>query len=193
MIGIYQIQNKLNGKRYIGQSENLSHRKSCHLYDLKNKRHGNSYLQADFDENPEAFVFEVLCRCKKEDLCELEKFYIAKYKSNDRNYGYNIESGGNTGSGRCAEETRLKISESHMGNKYMVGKKLSAEWKRNLSLAQPHRKEVECIETGEVFESFADAARKTGLNRTKIVSVCTGKRKKTGGLHFRYVEQRTGH
>lgn len=44
------------------------------------------------------------------------------------------------------------------------------------------------IETKQIYESFADAARKTGLNRTKIVSVCTGTRKSTGGLHFRYAD-----
>ena len=190
MVGIYQIRNTVNGKRYIGQSENLSHRKSCHFYNLVNQKHGNRYLQEDYNQNPEAFVFEILCKCGKEDLLDLEKFYIEKYKSSDRKYGYNIESGG-LGPERFAEETKDRISKAKFGNKCMVGKKLTDSWKRNLALAQPHRKKVECIETGEVFESFSDAARKTGLNRTKIVSVCTGKRKKTGGLHFRYVEQRT--
>lgn len=50
---------------------------------------------------------------------------------------------------------------------------------------------IECIETGIIYDSFADASRKTGLNRTKIVSVCTGKRKTTGGYHFRYANERT--
>ena len=73
----------------------------------------------------------------------------------------------------------------------MCGIKLSDEWKKHLSDAQPHKKKVECIETGIVYESFADAARKTGLNRTKIVSCCTGKAKSTGGYHFRYAEKGT--
>ena len=72
----------------------------------------------------------------------------------------------------------------------MVGKKLSEEWRQHLSEAQPHKKRIICLETGVVYDSFADAARKTGLNRTKIVSCCTGKRHKTGGLHFAYADKR---
>ena len=71
-----------------------------------------------------------------------------------------------------------------------LGKKLSDEWKKHLSEAQPHKKRIQCVETNVVYDSFADAARKTGLNRTKIVSCCTGKRKTTGGLHFKYYDKR---
>ena len=45
MIGIYKIINTENGKIYIGQSINISHRWNCHKYDLKNKRHKNLHLQ----------------------------------------------------------------------------------------------------------------------------------------------------
>lgn len=48
------------------------------------------------------------------------------------------------------------------------------------------KKPVVCVETGEVFRGSSEAAKKMGLNRTKIVSVCTGKRKTTGGFRFRY-------
>ena len=34
-IGIYQIQNKINGKIYIGQSINIKKRLKQHLRDLK--------------------------------------------------------------------------------------------------------------------------------------------------------------
>ena len=185
MIGIYKITNTSNGKIYIGQSIDLSHRRSCHEYDLKHNRHKNLHLQRAYNKDPNAFTFEVVCYCKEEELNDLEIYYIQKYNSTNPQNGYNLEKGGN-GAGRMNEEHKRKISEAKKGNQIMKGLKLSEEWKRHLSEAQPHRKRVECIETGEIFESFADAARKTGLNRTKIVAVCTGKRNKTGGLHFRY-------
>lgn len=188
MTGIYRITNTADGKIYIGQSINISHRWSCHEYDLKNNRHKNSHLQRAYNKNPNAFVFDVICCCEEECLNELEKFYINKYKSNDPSCGYNFESGGNS-KGKASDETRKKLSLAKIGNQAMKGKKLSEEWKKHLSEAQPHRKKIVCIDNGETYESFADAARKTGLNRTKIVSCCTGKRKQTGGLRFKYYEQ----
>lgn len=184
MIGIYKIQNNDNGKVYIGQSKNILHRKSCHKYDLKNNRHASEEMQKDYNISPASFSFEVLCECKKEDLNELEVFYIKKYNSAEK--GYNTEQGGNS---PMSEKTKRKLSAAMMGNKSMNGIKLTDEWKRNLSLSQPHKKRVECIETGVIYESFADASRKTGLNRTKIVSCCTGKRKTTGGFHFKYADK----
>ena len=183
MIGIYRILNQSNGKSYVGQSQDVMHRKSCHFYDLKNNVHKNHVLQADYNDNADAFEFEVLCECKAEDLDELERYFIKKY--NSMNDGYNLSDGGIIGT-RFVSETISRMSKAKIGNQYMKGVRLSEEWKKHLSEAQPHRKKVICIETGETFESFADAARKTGLNRTKIVSCCTGKRNTTGGLHFQY-------
>lgn len=190
MIGIYKITNSVNGKVYIGQTKNFSHRKACHVYDLKNNRHSNPYLQADFNGGSSEFKFEMLCKCKVEDLDDLETFYINKYKSYDRGCGYNIDKA-SSGNGIKAQETIDRMSSAKIGNTAMCGIKLSDEWKKHLSEAQPHRRKIQCIETGTIYESFADAARKTGLNRTKIVSVCTGKRNMTGGFHFKYADERT--
>lgn len=189
MTGIYKITNKNNGKVYIGQSVDISHRRSCHEYDLKNNRHKNIYLQRAYNMEPDAFSFEIICYCNEEDLDELEMFYINKYNSADSHYGYNLDKSAR-GTGRKSEETKRKMSEVKKGNTAMCGIKLSEEWKKHLSEAQPHKKRVICIDTGEVYESFADAARRTGLNRSKIVSVCTGKRKTTGGLKFRYADSK---
>lgn len=187
MVGIYKITNTDNGKVYIGQSVNISHRWACHKYDLSNNRHKNPHLQNAYNQNPEAFEFQIECLCKEEDLDKLEMFYIKKYKSNDAKFGYNLDSGGD-GAGRMSDETKAKLSKAKIGNQVMKGLKLSEEWKEHLSEAQPHKKKIVCLETGVVYNSFADASRKTGLQRTKIVSVCTGKRKSTGGYHFKYVE-----
>lgn len=188
MIGIYKITNTENGKVYIGQSRNIDHRKSCHEYDLRNNRHRNVHLQRAYNLNPDVFTFEVVCVCSEEDLDALEEYYIKKYNCLDDRKGYNLDKAAR-GTGKMSEETKKKISQSKIGNQAMKGIKLSEEWKRHLSEAQPHKKRIQCIDTGEVYNSFADAARKTGLNRTKIVSVCTGKRKTTGGLRFKYADK----
>ena len=49
-------------------------------------------------------------------------------------------------------------------------------------------KKVYCVELDKVFESGAAAARELGLDRSNIYNVCNGKRNKTGGYHFKFVE-----
>jgi len=45
-----------------------------------------------------------------------------------------------------------------------------------------------CVETGEIFAKISEAARKMNLSQSKISLVCSGKRKSTGGYHFKYVD-----
>lgn len=48
---------------------------------------------------------------------------------------------------------------------------------------------VKCIETGEIFESGADCARKMGLDASHISKVCRGKQKAHKGYHFEFVKE----
>ena len=50
-------------------------------------------------------------------------------------------------------------------------------------------KKVYCLETNTVYDSIAEASRATGLRVGNIHGVCGGKRKQTGGYHFRYAEK----
>lgn len=70
------------------------------------------------------------------------------------------------------------------------GKKTSEETKRKFSEAMKNRKDLSkkvlCVETGGIFDSMMDAERQTGINNTHISQVCLGKRKTTGGYHWRF-------
>lgn len=96
----------------------------------------------------------------KEEAEEKEIELIASYKSNEREFGYNISNGGqcvgmfseetkqklrkaNLGK-KHSEETKKKISESHLGEKnYLYGKHLSEETKKKLSEAHKGKKASE--------------------------------------------------
>lgn len=62
---------------------------------------------------------------------------------------------------------------------------------KRLGEAQKNRKDqskkVLCVETGEIFDSAREAERKTGINNGNIGKVCLGKRKTSGGYHWRFV------
>lgn len=80
------------------------------------------------------FEHEILyTKLTKEEAEQMEIDLIAYYKSNQREFGYNIENGGNA-TGKMSEETRQKISAANKGrvspNK---GKPMSDEQKKKLS------------------------------------------------------------
>lgn len=52
--------------------------------------------------------------------------------------------------------------------------------------AKSRRKSVICVETGIVYESVTKAAKQLGLHHTSVSQSASGKRKTTGGFHFKY-------
>lgn len=52
------------------------------------------------------------------------------------------------------------------------------------------KKRVLCVETGIIYESCAEASRKTGLSQGNICNCCNGKKghKTCGGFHWEYVD-----
>ena len=81
--GIYKITNKLNGRIYIGSAKEFKERWKQHSYSLRNQKHSNKFLQADFNKcGEEAFIFEVVeitdGKTKEERLL-VEEVYIKQY------------------------------------------------------------------------------------------------------------------
>ena len=79
----------VNGKRYIGSSENMRKRKLSHFSKLKCNYNENPLLQADYIKyGKEAFDFFVLELAPRWMLNEREQFWIAYYGSHKA--GYNM-------------------------------------------------------------------------------------------------------
>lgn len=95
MIGIYKIENKINGKVYIGLSKHIKQRWWEHKNSLNKNKHPNLHLQAAWNKyGKDNFNFKILEKCKKELLNEKEMYWINYYKSYDRKFGYNETLGG---------------------------------------------------------------------------------------------------
>lgn len=59
--GVYKIVNTQNNRVYYGSAAKLHHRFSQHRKDLEKGKHGNSFLQADFNKcGTDVFEFHVL-------------------------------------------------------------------------------------------------------------------------------------
>lgn len=83
-IGIYKIENKINGKIYIGQSVNIERRFNEHC-----RRDEQQIDQAIQKYGVNNFTFSILEECEIEQLNQREDYYISKYNSIVPN-GYNL-------------------------------------------------------------------------------------------------------
>ena len=71
-IGIYKIENIINGKIYIGSSTRLLKRFKEHKRKLLNNTHINSILQRSWNKYGEgAFMFSVIEYCEKKDIIKI--------------------------------------------------------------------------------------------------------------------------
>lgn len=85
IIGIYEILNSINGKRYIGSSSNVKKRMAAHKRFLNEGGHFNSYLQYSWDKyGSEHFTFKIIEHCEKEDLLLREQMYLLTYQRNGK-------------------------------------------------------------------------------------------------------------
>ena len=97
--GIYKIENKLNGKVYIGQSIFIEDRWKNHKIIGKNKNyifHYKPLYQDMYNYGLDNFEFSIIEKCLKENLNDREVYWIKYYNSYQPN-GYNLTYGGGNG------------------------------------------------------------------------------------------------
>ena len=114
--GIYSITNTSNGKIYIGSSVDIEHRWRTHKSLLKNNIHCNRHLQSAWNKyGSESFIFEIVNVCDKENLIELEDYFMAAFNAMNRRYGYNFINASRT---EMSDETRKKLGKANLGKRY---------------------------------------------------------------------------
>ena len=109
--GIYHILNTVNGKRYVGSSQNIQRRFAKHRYFLNHNKHWNQHLQNAWNKyGAKVFKFEVVEEVLVEQLLDVEQEHLNK-ASKDMSYNMNFDA-------RRVDwtpEMRAKMSETKKG------------------------------------------------------------------------------
>lgn len=210
---VYKHTNKINHKVYIG----LTSQKPCHRwgrgtgYKPKNPNNESYIYNAILKYGWDNFTHEILYSdLTKEEAEQKEIEMIAKYKSNQRKFGYNIDSGGNS-VGKMSAETIQKLKDIHKDKEANAeryrkisesrkGMKFTEEHRENLSKAKkgkyfgeenPIARAVEQysldMEYIKTYGSIADARNELGVSSGNICRAIKYNRT-AGGYRWRYAQ-----
>ena len=202
---IYKIENKINGKVYIGQTVQPLYRR------IKNHfgKHSdcNAIAGAIKKYGKDAFLVDVIEQCSDiEELNKAEVENIEKYNSLYPN-GYNLREGGHNY--KLSDEQKEKISKtlkskgivppSRKGttisedHKKAIGKAARRpkskeqieKWKRNTT--KTNNQKTMCVEDQLCFKSLSDAATYYNMSISSVWRVCSGQKSSYKNKTFRYI------
>ena len=154
---VYKATNKLNGKYYIGvTTQGIGNRMKNHRYKaLSGSQY--SFHKAIRDFGLESFTVEVIDSTEDiEEAKQLEKHWIEKLHSNNSEYGYNSDCGGDLMF--HTNETKAKISAIHKG------KDMSKFYTPILQYSLDGKFICE-------YKSMTEAQERTGICRAAILRV----------------------
>ena len=130
--GIYQIINTVTNDSYIGQSLNIPVRFRVHRNQLEKGTHKNPFLRKSYKKyGKDKFIFNIILYCEVNELTyyEQELINILEPEYNTDAKCISLPKGR-----KCSEETKKRMSESHIGKTpWNYGKKHSEEWKQKIS------------------------------------------------------------
>jgi group I intron endonuclease len=149
---IYTIFNHINGKIYVGQTNDPKTRWNNHIwtaFSKKEKKQKKQYYihKAIKKYGVDNFIFTIIQTLNnRAELNAAEKYWIKFFQSKNNEFGYNLTDGGDGCEGRMvSQETRNKIGKASKGHitteetrkkisKTLTGVPLSPERREKLSI-----------------------------------------------------------
>ena len=134
--GIYCIENKVNNKKYIGQSKNIKERFSQHIRNLNaNINHTPVFQNAWNKYGKENFEFRIILILPniRWILDIFEKIFILMNSSHITKNGYNVSWGGSSSMKNRKHEEQTIIKIKNNASSYWLGKNRSDETKAKIS------------------------------------------------------------
>lgn len=204
LCGIYLITNKVNGKKYVGQSQDVLNRWKQHLrvaFNEKAHNHQFALYCALRKYGVTNFTFEIIELCDSSILNEREVYWVEHYHS--YTHGYNCTRGGD-GTIKIDRKLVQKLWDDGFSPK-SIREKLGISQTAIISALKncptytayeaQSRSQQKCIDQYDLdgnyiqtFQSIDDAAKDIQCNRSCISRVLMGTKGKQSvkGFIFRY-------
>ena len=163
---IYKIENLINGKKYIGLTNNIQRRRCRHFGDLRRNIHDNHFLQKEFNiYGTEAFSFTIEWQgeCSDTEISEKEKYYIKFYDSYKN--GYNQNEGGNFG----ASNGGTKLTQTDIFNILACLEFMSKPGQILADMYEVSRTTISRIKRGENHCQYKDEYYKLSLEERQAI------------------------
>lgn len=180
---------------------------------VKNKHFNRAIKKYGWENIKHEILFDGL---SKDDAFKIEIKLIKEYRSNEREFGYNLGTGGEHGAtgSKWNDESR----KNHMNAIWSKPRNHSEEKKKRISEGikryyskhptkkayfsiapkeerdvwnKKRSKKVLCVETGDVFVGAQSAADWAGIKNRQLIYFCcesVGYHKTAGGYHWEYIE-----
>ena len=180
--GIYMWESP-SGKKYIGQTKNLSFRKKQFLSKSNVYSKKNTKIDAARRKYPDftQWKYKVLSYCKEEDLDEKEIYWINYYDTYNR--GYNMTTGGGGTPNRHPTEAEIENNrQKHLG---------MTAWNKGIEFEAIFKPVLQYSLDGcflNYFSSIKEASLHTGCSRSRIGGCVHGLNKSTHGFRWKLYE-----
>ena len=158
---VYKHTNKINGKVYIGITCQTPERRWQKGAGYAGTRFGLAIQKYGWD----AFSHDILAvDLSEQEACEEERKLICEYKSNERNYGYNLSAGG-------------EVTDC-------IAKRIGKNNHKSRSVLRINPK------TGEkrIFETITEAEKEMNINHRGISKACRGVNNTYMGYIWEYAD-----
>lgn len=177
-MSVYMHKNIINGKIYIGQTNNIEKRWE---YNGVHYHYSSYFYNALIKYGWDNFEHIILkSNLTEEEANYWEDYYIKYYDALNRNKGYNLKTGGDNYHWSQEIKEKIKNSNKKTWNQIKTEKPeyYTAIWEEH---GKKVSKAVICLNNNMIFKNQLQAAEWCGLKSTAGISkVCLGQRQSAG-------------
>jgi group I intron endonuclease len=184
--GIYKIVNKIDGKYYVGSSQNIKYRWERHKSNLNKNKHWNKHLQNAYNKyGRDNFEYVVIEYVTISELLKTEQVYLDECKNNpDKNYMISYDATAPMRGRKCYWSKWVK---GHIP--WNKGKKGISTWNKGHKLTEEQKQHLRKKANQQFTEEFRNQHSSYCKSKEHSNKISQGKKDK---IIFIFKNEKTG-